>query len=57
MPRYWSLLDLSVIHLRQTELFGTVSPSKLFECMRMGIPVLHGAAGEYAKTVQRERVA
>jgi hypothetical protein len=52
--RYWSLLDASIIHLRKTELFMTVIPSKLFECMGMGIPVLHGVAGESAGIVERE---
>jgi len=56
VARYWSLLDVSVIHLRQTELFTTVIPSKLFECMGMGIPVLHGVAGESARIVEREGV-
>lgn len=56
VARYWSLLDLSVIHLRKTELFTTVIPSKLFECMGMGIPVLHGVQGESADIVQRESV-
>jgi glycosyltransferase involved in cell wall biosynthesis len=54
VARYWSLLDVSVIHLRHTELFTTVIPSKLFECMGMGIPVLHGVAGESAEIVKRE---
>jgi len=54
--RYWSLLDVSVIHLRMTDLFTTVIPSKLFECMGMGIPVLHGVAGESADIVKREGV-
>jgi glycosyltransferase involved in cell wall biosynthesis len=54
VARYWSLLDVSIIHLRQTELFTTVIPSKLFECMGMGIPVLHGVAGESAGIVERE---
>lgn len=54
--RYWSLLDVSVIHLRKTELFNTVIPSKLFEGMGMGIPVLHGVAGESAGIVLREQV-
>lgn len=54
VARYWSLLDVSVIHLRRTELFTTVIPSKLFECMGMGIPVLHGVAGESAAIVERE---
>jgi len=54
--RYWSLLDVSVIHLRKTDLLTTVIPSKLFECMGMGLPVLHGVAGESADIVRRERV-
>jgi len=54
VARYWSLLDVSVIHLRRTELFTTVIPSKLFECMGMGLPVLHGVAGESAEIVRRE---
>src|SRR5690606_3047512 len=52
--RYWSLLDASIIHLRRTDLFTTVIPSKLFECMAMGIPVLHGVRGESAAIVERE---
>lgn len=56
VPRYWSLLDVSVIHLRKTPLFASVIPSKLFECMGMGIPVLHGVAGESAELVEREGV-
>lgn len=56
VARYWSLLDVSIIHLRRTELFTTVIPSKLFECMGMGLPVLHGVAGESAHIVERERV-
>lgn len=52
--RYWSLLDASIIHLRNTELFTTVIPSKLFESMGMGIPVLHGVAGESAEIVTGE---
>lgn len=54
VARYWSLLDVAIIHLRQSELFTTVIPSKLFECMGMGIPVLHGVAGESADIVRRE---
>ena len=56
VARYWSILDVSVIHLRQTELFTTVIPSKLFECMGMGLPVLHGVAGESARIVESEGV-
>ena len=54
--RYWSLLDVSIIHLKKDELFTTVIPSKLFECMGMAIPVLHGVQGESAGIVDREDV-
>ena len=54
--RYWSLLDVSIIHLRKTDLFDSVIPSKLFECMGMAIPVLHGVPGESAEIVRREEV-
>lgn len=53
---YWTLLDISIIHLRKTDLFETVMPSKLFECMAMGIPVLHGVRGESARIVESEGV-
>ena len=52
VARYWSLLDVSIIHLKKMELFTTVIPSKLFECMAMGIPVLHGVEGESAEIVE-----
>ncbi len=51
VARYWSLLDASIIHLKRDPLFNTVIPSKLFECMAMGIPVLHGVEGESAELV------
>jgi glycosyltransferase involved in cell wall biosynthesis len=53
---YWALLDVSIIHLRRDPLFRTVIPSKLFECMAMGLPVLHGVEGESAEIVDREKV-
>lgn len=56
VPRYWSLLDVSIIHLKKMELFTSVIPSKLFECMAMGIPVLHGVAGESADIVNDNKV-
>ena len=52
VPRYWSVLDASIIHLKATPLFETVIPSKLFESMGMGLPVLHGVQGESAQIVR-----
>ncbi|HCY56886.1 MAG TPA: glycosyltransferase WbuB [Oceanicaulis sp.] len=56
VPQYWALLDVSIIHLRRDPLFAGVIPSKLFECMAMGLPVLHGVEGESASIVQCEGV-
>jgi len=40
MGRLWSLCDVALIPLRDTPVFSTVLPSKLFEAMGMGIAVL-----------------
>jgi len=40
MPAIWSLCDVSLISLRDTALFKTVIPSKIFESMGMGLPIL-----------------
>lgn len=54
--RYWSILDVSIVHLKKDVLFDSVIPSKLFECMSMSIPVLHGVQGESACIVESEDV-
>lgn len=40
MPAIWSLCDVAIVPLRDNPVFATVIPSKIFECMGMGIPVL-----------------
>jgi colanic acid biosynthesis glycosyl transferase WcaI len=53
MPRLWSVHDLAVIPLRNQELFTTVIPSKIFEAMAMGKPVLLSVPeGEATKLVR-----
>ena len=54
MPRLWSLCDVSLIHLKNSPLFGTVIPSKLFESMGMGLPVLMGVPEGEATGIVRE---
>lgn len=49
--KYWSLLDASIIHLRQDDVFKSVIPSKIFESMAMGIPLIHAVPGESADIV------
>ena len=50
MSRLWSLCDVSLVNLRNADLFRTVIPSKIFESMGMGIPMIvsmpHGEATE-----------
>ena len=40
MPKIWSLCDVSLVSLRDAALFKTVIPSKIFESMGMGLPIL-----------------
>jgi colanic acid biosynthesis glycosyl transferase WcaI len=40
MPSIWSLCDVSLVHLKDVDLFRSVIPSKIFESMGMGIPIL-----------------
>lgn len=42
MPAVWSLCDASIVHLRDEPLFSKVIPSKIFESMAMGLPILIG---------------
>ncbi len=54
--RYWSILDYAIIHLKDQELFKTVIPSKVFESIGMGIPILHGVRGESADIVSEGNI-
>ena len=40
MPQVWNLCDISLVHLKDAPLFKTVIPSKIFESMAMGLPIL-----------------
>ena len=46
IPRYWSVLDISIVHLLNDETFKSVIPSKIFECLAMNVPILIGVEGE-----------
>ena len=52
ITRYWSLLDVSLIHLKASPLFENVIPSKMFEAMAMGVPIIHCVGGESADIVR-----
>lgn len=43
MPRFWSLCHVALIHLKNDPVFAEVIPSKIFEAMGMGLPILLAA--------------
>ena len=40
MPAVWSLCDIALVHLKNDPAFSEVIPSKIFEAMAMGLPIL-----------------
>lgn len=40
MPALWSLCDVALVPLRDSPVFAKVIPSKIFESMGMGVPIL-----------------
>ncbi|GHX69676.1 glycosyltransferase family 4 protein [Vibrio cholerae] len=54
MPKLWSLCDVSLVPLVNSDLFRTVIPSKIFECMGMGIPTIMSVPDGEATAIIRE---
>ena len=53
MPRLWSLCDVSLISLKNVPLFESVIPSKIFESMGMGLPMIASIPeGEASKIIE-----
>ena len=43
IPAVWSLCDVALVHLKNSPVFEDVIPSKMFEAMAMGLPLLMAA--------------
>lgn len=55
MPMVLGASDISIVHLKRDKAFEKVIPSKLFESMAMGKPVILGVKGEAAKIINQSR--
>lgn len=45
MPEFLAITDVCLVHLRKTDLFSTVMPSKTFEAAEREKPIIKGAEG------------
>ncbi|HIF9339308.1 TPA: glycosyltransferase family 4 protein [Photobacterium damselae] len=54
MAKLWSLCDVSLVPLVNNDLFKTVIPSKIFECMGMGIPTIMSVPEGEATAIIRD---
>lgn len=54
MPALWSLCDCTIVPLRDNPVFTTVIPSKIFEAMGMGVPIVMSLPDGEATAIIRE---
>jgi colanic acid biosynthesis glycosyl transferase WcaI len=56
MPAVWSLCDIALVHLKDSVVFRDVIPSKIFEAMAMGLPILMASpAGEASAILKADQ--
>jgi glycosyltransferase involved in cell wall biosynthesis len=55
MPEVLASSDCLLVHLKKSELFETVIPSKIFEAMAMQRPIIMGVQGESAEIVRKSQ--
>ena len=52
MPDIWAMCDVAIVHLKNDPLFSTVIPSKIFEALAMGKPLIYsGPEGEASRLI------
>ncbi|WP_222428322.1 glycosyltransferase family 4 protein [Sphingomonas suaedae] len=55
MPVIWSASDAAMVLLRRLDTFKSVLPSKMFEAMALGVPMILGVEGEAKALMQDAR--
>ena len=53
MPEFLAISDVCLVHLRKTDLFTTVMPSKIFETAGMAKPIINGVGGFAAEFIEK----
>lgn len=57
VPKWWSICDVSLVHLKGSDELAAAIPSKIFEAMAMGKPVLFcGLAGAGTYVIEQHNV-
>jgi len=56
ITQFWSLCQVALVHLKNDPVFAEVIPSKIFEAMAMGLPILLAAPkGEASQIIENTR--
>ncbi len=56
IPLVWSLCDVALVHLKDSVVFSHVIPSKIFEAMAMGLPILVASPdGEASNLINKHK--
>lgn len=54
IPKYWALCDVGLVHLKNDPVFETVIPSKIFETMASGRPIMYcGPDSDGARLIKK----
>lgn len=57
MPAVWSLCNVALVHLKDNPVFAEVIPSKIFEAMAMGLPILLAVPDGEARQIMDRHTA
>lgn len=57
IPEFYNLSNISLIPLKNIELFKTFIPSKMFEIMACGVPIVASLEGEAADILNKSKAA